>query len=131
MAQRAKVRESSHHCIMNNMFVMKSAVLFVDIMEISWHRVQESHCTRQQNTTHLDHTERQLRGSYCYGFDNNGDDIHHICKNAEILEQKHTLLVKKGNGAYREEGANDFDGNHLFCNEAKREQNSLCTPRYS
>ena len=77
---------------------MKSAVLFVDTMEISWHRVQESHCTRQQNTTHLDHTERQLRGSYCYGFDNNGDDIHHICKNAEILEQKHTSLVKKGKG---------------------------------
>ena len=37
----------------------KSArLLFVDNMEISWRRVQESHCTRQQNTTHLDHEER-------------------------------------------------------------------------
>ena len=78
----------------------KSArLLFVDNMEISWRRVQESHCTRQQNTTHLDHTERQLRGSYCYGFDNNGDDIYHICNNAEIFEQKHTWVVKKGDGA--------------------------------
>ena len=93
------LREGGCHCILNDMQVMKSAVLFVDNMEISWHRVQESHCTRQQNTTHLDHTERQLRGSYCYGFDNNGDDIYHICNNAEIFEQKHTWVVKKGNGA--------------------------------
>ena len=76
----------------------------------------------EKKKTHLDHGERQSRGSYCYGFENNGDDVYHICNNAEILEQKRVHL---GNGAYREERANDFDGNHLFCNEAKMEHNSF------